>query len=127
MPIDLAAGRRLVVWALFLSTSLSLAGCIEFYMRPVESPEPIAPRPGLSTLVFVRPVLTGIREGQIITVVDGAGHFVGQLNDGDHFVAVVPPGHRQLIGFFRDKTDLVDAYLEPGRVYYVEANAVPDH
>jgi hypothetical protein len=114
---------KLVCCLVLISAS---SGCIAFHMRYASPRRPVEVSSEQATVVFIRPVHTGIREGLIITVVDGHGDFLGQLNDGDHFVAQLAPGRRQLVGFFKGKADLVEANLAAGEVYYVQVTAEPD-
>jgi len=114
---------KLVCCLVLISAS---SGCITFHMRHASPRRPVAVSQEQATVVFIRPVQTGVREGLIITVVDGDGGFLGQLNDGDHFIARLAPGRRQLVGFFKGKADLVEANLAAGEVYYVQVTAEPD-
>lgn len=100
-------------------------GCISMHMAQASPPQVIQSTPDRATVVFVRARQAPFREGQIVTVIDTDGHFLGEVNDGDHFALTLPPGRRAFVGFFRESADLIEADLAAGHVYYVLLSMAP--
>ena len=93
-------------------------------MRPSTPDDHLTPNPEQAVVVVVRPA-RNIREGQIVTFVDDQKNFLGQVNEGQHFVVTLPEGHHRLVGFFRAHATLVDMDLRAGYTYYVRVQMEP--
>ena len=94
-------------------------GCVASSDYMVESPTLAPPPPNVqaATVVFVRP--SAFASGVKMTVMDGTGRFLGDSLPEMYFAAQVPPGEHVFVGW-SENTAALRAYLEAGRVYYVE-------
>lgn len=86
-------------------------------MRPTTAVPNAAPRPGMASVVFLRPSSYG---GVVVmTIIDDKGRFVGDSTASSCFATQMPPGKYTLIGW-AENTAAVTAELAADKVYYVE-------
>ena len=72
----------------------------------------------MATIVVVQPTT----HFQSVSILDGRGQLVGQLNDRSHTVFQVAPGPVRLYALVENKAnmaDRIDGTVQPGRVYFV--------
>ena len=91
------------------------------YMRPAQPGLPAA-TPDAARVVFVRP--SGMAFAVGVTILDGAGRFLGDLPAQSHFSVAVPPGPHLFLAW-AENTAAVRAELAPGRTYFVEVSPRP--
>jgi hypothetical protein len=95
------------------------AGCgATVHNATVQSAGTIAPAADQATIVVVQPS-THFRA---VSVLDGHGQLLGQINDRSHTVIHVPAGAVRLYAFPERKIhmgDRIDGTVQAGRIYYV--------
>jgi hypothetical protein len=101
--------------------SLGLVGCAgsSEYMREARPAASIAAPADQAVVVFVRP--SGLAFAINFSIIDQAGHWMGDAVSQSHFAVIMPPGEYTFIGW-AENTDLVKASLAPGHIYYVEVS-----
>ena len=96
---------RVVLVAVVLSVA-SACGSRSPYMRENSPPQALVPPADAALVVFLRPSKYG--GSSLFHVINGEGHFVGDLNGRQYFVSVQPPGRHQFIAW-GENTDTVFA------------------
>jgi hypothetical protein len=104
--------------AAFAAIALGVLGCEPaVHNITVASPGTIAPDAHKVTVVVVQPV-TRLRS---VSLLDGRGQLVGQLDDRSHTVVHVPEGPTVLYAVLENRAetaDRIEGTLVPGRIYY---------
>ncbi len=86
-------------------------------MAQVNPPLPLAAPSDRALVVFVRPSKYAF--GISANILDEQGHFLGDSPAAGHFIAALPPGHHTFV-VWAENTDVIDAELAPGKIYFVE-------
>jgi hypothetical protein len=86
---------------------------------PTGTPSSMKAAANEAVVVFMRPSF--YRGGKITVIIDQNRKFLGELPPGTYFVARMPPGQHRFIIWPRFHSVPVNATLEAGRTYYVEA------
>src|SRR5947209_1481562 len=84
-------------------------------MVQINPPRRLMAPPDQALVVFVRP--SAFAWAVSANVLDESGRFLGDATARGHFAAVVPPG-RHLLIIWAENTDVLEAELAPGRIYF---------
>jgi hypothetical protein len=113
-------GMHACAWALPV-VALTTTGCSASsdYMRPLERPRAIQPKPDAATIVFIRH--SGMAAGIVTTILDGRGRFLGDSTSSSYFATHVPPGQHVFIAW-AENTAALRADVAAGKTYYIEVS-----
>ncbi len=89
-------------------------------MIEARAPLPMQAPPDRALVVFIRP--SSYAGGQLFTIIDDQGQFLGDALPSSYFVSPVLPGDHLFVGW-AENTCALRASLLPGRTYYVEVAA----
>ncbi|WP_394821829.1 hypothetical protein [Pendulispora albinea] len=103
----------------FILLLLTLTGCSASsdYMRP--GVPLAAPTNDAATVVFIRP--SGYAGGQLMTVLDTQGRFLGDSLAETYFAVKMAPGEHEFL-VWGENTGALRATLASGKTYYVEVS-----
>jgi hypothetical protein len=107
-----------------LLLALVTSGCTASskYMFEPRLPVPNVAPPNAALVVFVRP--SGYARGEVTTILEDQGAFLGDSVAETHFAVAVAPGPHLFFSWGENTAPLI-ANLLPGRVYYVEVSPRP--
>jgi hypothetical protein len=115
--------RSFLVLPLVFAAALA-AGCVSAppIMVAVRPPQPMQARPDAALVVFIRP--SAYAWAVTADVMDETGHFVGRMVPRGNFAVQMAPG-RHLFIIWAENTDVLQADLLPGHIYFVESYLTP--
>ena len=122
MPIALAKVSR---FNLLPVAVLALAGCAgqsDFMTKVPQGTPAVAPVSDRATIAFIRD--SGFGFAVNFSIIDQAGNLLGDAVARSHFALQLPAGRYFLFARGGENTDVVQADVGAGRVYYV--HVVPD-
>src|SRR5262249_21391853 len=91
-------------------------------MVEVRPPQPMQARPDAAMVVFIRP--SAYAWAVTADVMDETGHFVGRMVPRGNFAVQMAPG-RHLFIVWAENTDVLQADLAPGHIYFIESYLPP--
>jgi hypothetical protein len=97
--------------------SLGCAGSSQFMIPAAPGTPAPAPTPGAATVVFVRD--SGFAFAVNFAILDQSGNFLGESVAKSNFAIRVPAGRFFFVARSSENTDLVQANVEAGRLYFV--------
>ena len=104
-------------WLLCLIVSLTLACAESKWMAPANGPADLRAKPGLARIVFIRESVDV--SGTLVPLMDGAGHFIGELPIASCVGVDVAQGQHRFITLTQPMAAL-SAEVAAGRTYLVE-------
>lgn len=107
-------------FAAVFAAALFVTGCSASsqYMHEAAAPS-LAPAADKATVVFIRH--SGMARGIRTTILDEHGDFVGDSLASSWFTRTYDPGKHMFVAW-AENTDVLQADLAPGKVYYVEVD-----
>lgn len=116
---------RIAVVVLALSVSIA-SGCgtpVRYMTVAVPRQRIVAPA-DRAMVVFIRPSRIDFRASS--EIIDETGRFMGQIPAHGHFAVSMSPGQHTFVVWALN-TDAISANLAPGKIYFVEVNAVKEY
>lgn len=111
--------RRLVFAIALFAAAATGCSASSKYMKEIQGGASPKATPDQATVVFVRH--SGLARGIRTTILDERGEFVGDALAHGAFARQYPAG-RHLFITWAENTDVLQAELQPGKIYYVEVD-----
>jgi hypothetical protein len=113
-------GRVRLMWLLAaLAGGCSTTSAARNMVEVTPSQRLVAPTDA-ALVVFVRP--SKFAYAIAANIIDEQGRFLGDSPAKGHFAAILPPG-RHMFVVWAENTDVIDAELAPGKIYFIEVAA----
>jgi len=117
MPIAVAKFSHFKLLPVAVLALVGCAGHSDFMTKVPEGTQAVAPVSDRATVAFIRD--SGIGFVVNFSIIDQAGNLLGDAVAKSHFALQLPPGRYFFFARGGENTDVVQADVSAGRIYYV--------